>query len=1254
MDQDDFIHDASTEGQEEGENTVDPFSTVDSQQVSSSQILGDYRLLQQLGKGGMGIVYEAESLLGGKKVALKTLQSGSAETLARLKSEFRVLTDLAHPNLVRLGELNTTHHAPFFTMEIVRGVPFDQYVLASLESVAAVPAFPYNEQRLRETLLQLARGLNALHEIGLVHRDIKPSNVMVNHDGRVVVLDMGLAVAVEEYADANNEVSLAGTPYYMSPEQMQGQTVTAACDWYAVGVMLFEVLTGEKLFQKRSLSGLLSEKFNTQSVRVRDILSTVPEDLSDLCERLLNVDPAERPESAEVLELLSGNAAVRAEPAVWIGRQSELKQLADAWQKVQQGVTQVVFVSGRSGMGKTALIDHFLSDLRRNCPIVVLRGRCYENEAVPYRGIDSIVDALAGYLQRLPRSEVERILPIDLDVLCQVFPVLRGVPSLARQLKPLAVQGAEARDLGQRGIAALREMLCRLARFEPVVIFIDDLQQGDEDTASVFRELFRVDQSPNLLCLGTFRSEDAESSVCLNRIRRNRLSGAEQALLAEQHEINIDRLSRDEAAQLARSLLTGNESVRAREAARIADEAGGDPLFVRMLAEDLNYRTAGTSKVKQESDNVENEWSLHEVIEKRLRALDKIQRGAIELLATAGRPLDALDLEAVVGRREDSVGLIRSLRIQKLIKRLGDRERIELYHDKIRETAISIISEQRQAKICLTLAEHLESHSGDLDVEFLADLCRRGGDLERAGTYYQSSAKKAEAAFAFNRAIECYRYALKFLQSESEAKAGLHIGLADALANASRSSEAAGEYLKAAELVDSESSTQLQQLAALRYLTSGHVEKGISTLRSVLDHHRLPWPATRVSAIAGLLIRNGKLRCSSLVPKIQRQMRPQERQVIDTCWAAAAGLSLVDPLRGSYYVSETLLRSLSCGSVDTLPRDLAAFMGQTAIGGSRSRGATKRVLLAVRALDSQRKREPYSRAMSLLSRGIAALLRGEWKVALHCCDRAVGHLSSQDCIGKTWELSTARTFALWSLQYQGNLVELARRQPELLHAAIEADDLFATLNYGTQVMAHLELAANRPAEALRRLEEDRNRLSEEGFFIQHHNYVLAKAYTFLYMGDYENALKSIDRVWPKYQQSFLSQIQQVRIDYFQVLCRALLGAAENNISRAANLKRVRQIIRRLKAEKVEWATGFATAFEAASDWIEGKRVASLKQLLLSQQMFERNSMLLFSMAARQIAAKIDQDITDQDFVPWKDCGVDDGQKMARTLLPGFG
>src|SRR5262249_18012469 len=155
-------------------------------------------------------------------IALKTLVRTEGDTLARFKREFRALQSIAHPNLVSLRELIGDGDQWFFTMELVRGHHFLEYVA-------------HDGDRLRAALGQLVQGVRVLHEAGLIHRDLKPSNVMATDEGRVVVLDFGLVTELDP-ARQSAAAGAVGTVEYMAPEQAVGGTITEAADWYAVGV----------------------------------------------------------------------------------------------------------------------------------------------------------------------------------------------------------------------------------------------------------------------------------------------------------------------------------------------------------------------------------------------------------------------------------------------------------------------------------------------------------------------------------------------------------------------------------------------------------------------------------------------------------------------------------------------------------------------------------------------------------------------------------------------------------------------------------------------------------------------------------------------------------------------------------------------------------------------------------------------------------------------------------------------------------
>src|SRR3954454_20765285 len=247
--------------------------------VPNSGFTGTERFVleRRLGSGGFGIVYQARDLTKGAIVALKRLQHVTPESLYRFKREFRSLADVSHLNLVQLYELGSKDDDWFFTMELVKGQHFLDHVCGvarpvlrqavrwpsgadtetaaedsrpqSVDSLAAgaLQTTRASLERLIPAMRQLVRGLDSLHRSGHVHRDVKPSNVLVTSEGRVVVLDFGLVMDLQHDATLQS-LQIAGTPLYMSPEQAAGLPLTAASDFYSVGVMLYEALAGTPPF----------------------------------------------------------------------------------------------------------------------------------------------------------------------------------------------------------------------------------------------------------------------------------------------------------------------------------------------------------------------------------------------------------------------------------------------------------------------------------------------------------------------------------------------------------------------------------------------------------------------------------------------------------------------------------------------------------------------------------------------------------------------------------------------------------------------------------------------------------------------------------------------------------------------------------------------------------------------------------------------------------------------------------------------
>ncbi len=267
--------------------------------------LGTYEILSSLGAGGMGEVYRARDTRLGRDVAVKVLPqavAASAERLARFEREAKTVASLNHPNIITLHSIEEADGIRFLTMELVEG--------QSLDRILVPGGLPV--PRLLELAIPIADALAAAHEKGIIHRDLKPANVMVTLEGRVKVLDFGLAkpapdqrptahdaVTATEEPPLSMEGQVMGTVPYMAPEQLRGEPVDGRTDLFSLGIMLYELTTGRRPFQGKSSPDLASSILRDTPVPMTSLRGDLPQDFVRIVECCLEKNPADRIQSAK-------------------------------------------------------------------------------------------------------------------------------------------------------------------------------------------------------------------------------------------------------------------------------------------------------------------------------------------------------------------------------------------------------------------------------------------------------------------------------------------------------------------------------------------------------------------------------------------------------------------------------------------------------------------------------------------------------------------------------------------------------------------------------------------------------------------------------------------------------------------------------------------------------------------------------------------------------------------------------------------
>jgi serine/threonine protein kinase len=255
---------------------------------------GRFQLRRRLGSGASGVVYDAVDVRESRIVAIKILRE--VERIYRFKQEFRRGWALDHPNVVRLLEQFQEGARCFFTMELVEGMPIVDYVRGA-HPRGLRPLTVEEYARARAVLTQVIAGVGALHGAGLRHGDLKPANVLVS-DNDVSIVDLDFAHDIQTSSSLQPKLS-GGTPLYMAPELLSDATLTEAADWYSVGVMMYELLTGRTPFEGLWLQ-VLSQKRDADVFLPGDVDGGDP--LAQLCAELLKRNPDARPAGAEIRE----------------------------------------------------------------------------------------------------------------------------------------------------------------------------------------------------------------------------------------------------------------------------------------------------------------------------------------------------------------------------------------------------------------------------------------------------------------------------------------------------------------------------------------------------------------------------------------------------------------------------------------------------------------------------------------------------------------------------------------------------------------------------------------------------------------------------------------------------------------------------------------------------------------------------------------------------------------------------------------
>lgn len=746
-----------------------------------------YKIESELGRGGMGTVYRAHDSTLNRDVALKLMSNTDlgAEGRARLLNEAQTVAQLDHPNIVTVFDAGEHEGKPYIVMQLVEGGTLHEHRPADLDEILHI-------------VKQVCAALEYAHQRGVIHRDLKPENVALSEDGTTKLMDFGLARSVA--SRMTSEGNIVGTVFYMAPEQAMGQELDGRADLYALGVMLYELTTGELPFVDENPIAVITQHINSPVVPPRAKREDLPGYVDNLILKLLEKDPKDRPESAAaVLAILESpeeaEESLRERKELFVldrivrgrivGRQDEYEEARALWHEVTNGSGQTLLISGEPGIGKTRLMREVVTQSE------VSGGRALVGEAsaesnTPYGAFAQMVrDALD------PQSKNDVELP---DF------VLDDVLDLAPDLRPYYpdIKPNPKLDPESEQTRLLENMVAFCSAFSedsPLLLVLDDAHWADSSSIAMFQHLARRTKGRPIMMLATYREIELREARPFNEmlleLNRQRIGT----------RIKLARLDKEETHAMLEAIF--NDEITSEFLDGIYRETDGNPFFIeevcRTLVESGKLYFEDGEWHRPSMEELEIPQGIQVAVESRLTKLPEDAQETLRMAAVMGREFD---YEVLIKASEfDEDTIIDAIELADRAQMVQEGREDTLYefvHALVPQSIRESTHRLRLRKLHKRAATAYEAVQPE-NYESLAYHYSEGGDDSKALHYYILAGERALANYANQDAENHFTAALN-LTDNDEDQAMLLAQLGKAQARLSRPAESVETWRKSIDL----------------------------------------------------------------------------------------------------------------------------------------------------------------------------------------------------------------------------------------------------------------------------------------------------------------------------------------------------------------------------------------------------------------------------------------------------------------------